>query len=229
MALKNKNIQQFAVIGLGKFGAALAKALFKLGKDVLAIDIVEERVNNIREFVTHTITADASDLNVLKELGISNFDVVIVAIGQNMQANILITMVCKEMGIKYIVAKAQGNIHKAVLERIGADLVIVPEEDMATKLAATLVNPGLSDLMGLTEDYSIIETEIPESWDGKSLTDLNIRGKYGINLLMIKRKGNVITPMGDTILNSGDKLISGGMNDDIHRFTEKMASLSEYD
>lgn len=230
MALKIKNLEQFAVIGLGKFGASLTKALYNLNKDVLAIDIVEEKVNNVREFATHTITADASDINVLKELGITNFDAVIIAIGENMQANILITMMCKEMGIKNIITKAQTDIHKTVLEKIGADMVIVPEEDMAEKLAATLVNPGLSDLMGLTDNYSIVETGIPNSWCGKNLIDLNIRGRFNINLLMIKRGSEVLSPpTGDTILKDGDKLISGGKNDDIHRFTEKIASFSKGD
>jgi len=228
MAIKTKGYEQFAVIGLGKFGAALTKALYNLGKDVLAIDLVDDKVSNVREFSTHTITADASDVNVLRELGITNFDVVIVAIGENMQANILVTMMCKEMGIPYIIAKAQNNIHKTVLEKIGADLVIVPEEDMAVKLATTLTNPGLNDLMGLTENYSIVETGIPSSWDGKNLTDLNLRGKYNINLLMIKRGSEVLTPpQGDTVLQAGDKLISGGMNDDLRRFSEKITALSK--
>lgn len=230
MSLKIKNMEQFAVIGLGKFGAAITKTLYKLGKDVLAIDSHEERVNNVRDHATHTITADASDINVLKELGIPNFDAVIIAIGENMQANILITMMCKELGIKNIIAKAQNEIHKAVLEKIGADLVIIPEEDMAVKLASTLANPGLNDLMELTENYSIVESGIPRSWSGRSLSDLNIRGKYNINLLMIKRGKDVITSLtGETILKNEDKLISGGSNIDIHKFMEKITDLSEDD
>lgn len=223
MEKKLKAMHQFVVIGLGKFGSSLTKALYELGKDVLAIDNVEEKVNNVREYATHTITADASDINVLKEIGISNFDVVIVAIGHNMQASILVTMMCKEMGINHIIAKAQGEIHKTVLEKIGADMVIVPEDDMAVKLATTLVNPGLSDLMELTEDYSIVETAIPSNWAGRSLQDLNLRGKFKINLLIIKRGDQVITPNGDTILQDNDKLISGGMNQDIQKFTDKIS------
>lgn len=222
-----KIIEQFAVIGLGKFGAALTKALFKLGKDVLAVDVAEDKVNNIREFATHALTADASDVNVLKELGISNFDAVVVAIGDNMQASILVTMMCKEMGIPFIIAKAQNDTHKLVLEKIGADMVIVPEEDMAVKLATTLVNPGLSDLMELTDNYSIVESGIPEIWNGKTLMELNLRTKYNINLLIIKRGEIVLTtPAGDTVLHTGDKLISGGTNESIKKFTDKIADLS---
>lgn len=230
MATKTKKMEQFAVIGLGKFGSSMTKALHKLGKDVLAIDNIEERVNAVRDYATHTITADASDINVLKELGISNFDAVIIAIGENMQANILVTMMCKEMGIKNIIAKAQNDTHKTVLTKIGADMVIVPEEDMAERLATTLANPGLSDLMGLTDDYSIVETNIPSSWSGKTLQELNIRSKYNINLLMIMRGKEIITSLaGDTILKNGDMLISGGINDDIHKFTVKISALSEND
>ncbi len=230
MSIKNRNIRQYAVIGLGRFGTAITKALYGAGKDVLAIDVSEEKTLSVREYSTHAVTADASEPNVLKELGIHNFDVVIVAVSQNMQANILITMMCRELGVKYIIAKAQNRIHKTVLEKIGADMVIIPEEDMAAKLATTLLNPALGDLMELADNYCIAETGIPKSWNGMALKDLNIRSRFKINLLMIKRGQEVLSPpAGDTVLMTEDILISGGKNEDIIKFSEKISHLSKDD
>lgn len=223
MANRSKK-EQFAVIGLGRFGSAMAKSLAGMGKDVLAIDARESNINNIREYVTHSIIAEATEANVLKELGINNFDAVIIAIGENIQASILVAMMCKELGVKRIIAKAHNSTHKKVLEKIGVDLVIIPEEEMAVKLASCLNHPNMSDLMGLTDDYSIVETGIPKNWRGKNLAQLNIRDKYLINLLMIKRGNEVIAPpTGETILMEGDKLIAGGFNFNLYKFTDKIA------
>jgi trk system potassium uptake protein TrkA len=216
--IKN-GMTQFAVIGLGRFGSALTKNLYQLGMDVLAIDINEERVNNISEYATHTITADASEESVLKAVGISNFDAVVICIGDNMQASILITLMCKDMGVSYVIAKAQNEKHKTVLNKIGADYVIVPEEDMAEKLATILTNPHLHDMMALTDNYSIIETTIPDQWIGESLIELDFRKKHSVNILIIKRGNEIISaPTGETTLQKGDILVVGGLNIDIKNF-----------
>ncbi len=221
---RKKTFEQFAVIGLGRFGAALTKELYKNGKEVLAIDISEDKVNSISNDCTHAVVADASDPNILKELGIANFDSIIVSIGDNMQASVLATMICKELGAKNVIAKAQNHIHKIVLEKIGADNVFVPEDEMAIKIASTLITPGLDDIMEITKEYSIVEIGIPMGWEGKTILELDIRSIYKINLLVISREEGVITPTASTILKENDKLIIGGMNADIQKFTINVSS-----
>lgn len=221
-----RDMTQFAVLGLGRFGTAITKNLYSLGMDVLAVDIDEERVNNITGYATHTITADASEETVLKTIGIANFDAVIIAIGDNMQASILTSLICKQMGVSYVIAKAQNEKHKTVLEKIGVDYVIVPEDETAQKLATMLANPHLNDMMHLTDNYSIVEVSIPKSWKGKSLLELEIRKSFLVNILIIKRGSDIISsPSGNTTFISGDSLIVGGLNKDIQKFNDALTKM----
>ena len=165
MAIVNKEMSEFAVIGLGKFGSAISRELHSMGKQVLAIDLNEDKVNAISDYATHAVIADASDEQAMIALGIRNFDAVIVCMGSNMQASILTTLICKEQGAPFIVAKANSRKHKVVLTKIGADLVIEPEEEMAQKMAVQLVTPHLNDLMVLDDYFTIAETEVPEKWE----------------------------------------------------------------
>jgi trk system potassium uptake protein TrkA len=221
---KKKNTQ-FAVIGLGQFGTALAKRLYEMDKDVLAIDIDEEKINQISSYVTHSIVGDGGDEEVLKRIGINNFDVVAVCMGKQMQASILATLICKQMGVKYIIAKAQNEKHKSVLEKIGADLIVFPEVDMGKKIASRLVNPNLTDIIELTDKYNMIEILTPKAWENKSLTEINLRKNYAVSVILIKRaSGDVtITPGGDCVLYSGDSAVICGESEDIDKITSNFA------
>ena len=221
-----KKLDQFAVIGLGRFGSELARALVAGGKEVLAIDESEERTQEVSVYATHAITADATDESVLKAVEISSFDAVVVAIG-DIQASILTTLTCKEMGVPYIIAKAYNEKHKKVLEKIGADYVLIPESDMAYKTANKLINQRLNDLMEVNDRYSIIEIAVPNAWSGKSLIELDVRKHFKVNVILVLEKGEEVlsSPGGDTVLSSDDHIIVGGNNDDIAKFSKYLNKL----
>lgn len=220
-----KSYSQFLVVGLGRFGFEVTKTLYEMGKDVLAIDINEERVNEIVNFSTHAIIADASEESVLEKIGIRNFEVAIICTSNNLEASILITMLAKQAGL-YVVAKAKNDKHKKVLEKLGADQVLVPEAEIGHKVATMLTSPRLSDVMELTQGYVLAEIALPPVWDGKSLLELDIRRKYGVSILIIKRANDVvINPEGSTIIRQGDYMIVGGEISLISKFTKKIADL----
>lgn len=226
MTYSNKSPKQFIVIGMGKFGKAVTKELFEQGKEVLAVDINEERVHQITDYTTHAVVADATDEQALEALGIRNFDVVVVCMGESMQASILTTLLCKEQGAQFIVAKANGKSHKQVLQKIGADMVIEPEEEMAHKLANQLACPYVSDIIELGLNFTIAESEVPERWEGKTLIDIDLRRKYGVNLLVIKSGDKITTsPSGDNVLKHGDSIIFGGSNEEIKKFIQKLRNI----
>lgn len=212
--MKNK---QFAVIGLGRFGENLIRELTNSGYEVLAIDTNNERVNDTAEFATHAVQADAMDEQALKALGIRNFDVVVVAIGHNIQANILATIILKEMGVKKIIAKAQSALHGKVLEKIGADLVIYPEKDMAIKLARSLISQNILEQIRLSTDYSIMELVTPKVFSGKSLIELRLGEKMGITVLAIKQAEDIIVAPREQKINRGDVLVALGKNEDLEK------------
>ncbi|SFR14400.1 potassium channel family protein [Desulfoscipio geothermicus] len=212
---------QFAVIGLGRFGMSLINELSRMGYDVLAIDNDEEKVQDAAETATHAVQADAMDEQALKSVGIRNFDVVVVAIGENIQTNILSTIILKEMGVKTVVAKARNALHGKVLEKIGADLVIYPERDMAVKLARSLVSRNILEHIELSPDYSIIELITPKDFIGKSLVDLGVRQKMGVTILAIRHSDEIIVaPRASQIIHPGDVLVALGKNADLQRLGE---------
>lgn len=226
MAIVNKEMSEFAVIGLGKFGAAIAKELSAQGKQVLAVDLNEDRVNAVAEFTTHAVIADASDEQAMSAIGIKNFDAVIIGMGANMQASILTTLICKEQGAQFIVAKANSKKHKEVLVKIGADLVIEPEVEIAKKLAVQLVTPHLNDIMVLDDYFTIAETEVPERWADRTLIDIDMRRKFGVTLLLIKSGEKVISsPTGDSYLRLGDTIVIGGESEKISKFIDRLAMM----
>lgn len=214
--------KQFVVIGLGRFGSSVARTLYALGHEVLAVDINEETVQGIVENVTHAIQADATDENSLKALGIRNFDVAIVTIGNNMQASILITLMIKELGLKYVVSKAQNELHAKVLYKIGADRVVFPEREMGVKVANNLVSSNILDYIELSEDYSIAESEALPEWIGKNLIEINMRARFGVNVMAIKRDADInIAPTATDVIEEGDTLIVVGHNDDLKKLSER--------
>jgi len=214
--------KQFVVIGLGRFGTSLAKTLYSLGHEVLAVDENEEAVQDIVEHVTHAVQADATDESSLNALGIRNFDVAIIAIGNDMQASILVTLMVKELGLKYVVTKAMNDLHAKVLYKTGADRVVFPEREMGVRVANNLISSNILEYIELSDDYSIVETQTLKEWIGKNLIEINMRAKYGINVMAIKRGTGInISPKADDIIEEGDTLIVVGKNDDLNRLSER--------
>lgn len=215
-------MKQFAVIGLGRFGTSMALTLARMGYDVLAVDTNEEKVNNIIEYVTHAVQVDAMDEQALKSLGIRNFDVVIVAIGQDIQANILTTVMLKELGVKKVVSKAVTDLHGKVLERIGADKVVFPERDMGVRVAHALVSKNILDQINISPDYSIIELISPTELANKTLGQGNIRGRYGVTVLAIRRGNDVIiSPGAQHLVKEGDVLVVVGRNEKLKTLEDR--------
>lgn len=215
-------MKQFIIIGIGKFGESIATNLYKMGHDVLAVDIDEERVQYIANKVTHAVQADATEEGTLEALGVKHFDGAVVTIGESVQASILITLLCKELGIRHVLAKAQNELHAKVLYKIGADRVVFPERDMGLRVAHSLVSSSYLDYIELTPDYSIVELKAAKDWQGKSLKDLNIRAKYGINIMAIKQDDKVVvSPAADDTIQRDDVLVVIGKAEDIYRFQEK--------
>ncbi len=213
--------KQFAVIGLGRFGTSLALTLSSLGHDVLAVDTSEQAVQKVANEVTHSVQADARDESALKALGIRNFDVVVVAIGNDLEANILITVMLKELGIKYVVVKAQSNLHGKVLEKVGADKVVYPEKDMGIRLAQSLVSSNVMDYIELHPNYSIMEVLAPFAYTNKTLGELDLRAKYGLSVLAIKKNDTiVVAPGADSKVEKGDALILLGHNKVLSKLPE---------
>lgn len=215
-------LKQFAVLGLGRFGSSLAKTLYELGHDVLAVDRSEDVVQDISDSVTHAIQADATDESTLRSLGLRNFDVAVVTIGSDIQASILVTLIVKELGIKYIVAKAQSELHAKVLYKIGADRVVFPERDMGVRVAHNLVSTNILDFIELSSDYSIIEMAALPEWKDKTLVQLNMRGKYGINVIAIRRGGEInVSPKAEDRIEDNDVLVVVGDNDGISKLEDR--------
>lgn len=209
----------FAVIGLGRFGSSVAQTLAMMGHEVLAVDMSEERVQNMSQIVTHAVIGDATDENFLKDIGIRNFDVVITAIGQKEQSNVLVTMQAKELGAKYVVAKATSDIYGKILEKIGADRVVYPERDMGERVAHNLVDNNILDYIELSADYSIIEFVAPAKMAGKTLKELDLRARFGVTLVVIKRSGHInASPGADDKIEENDVLVLIGDNTSLEKF-----------
>ena len=214
--------KDFAVIGLGTFGGSICKELAKMGMDVLAIDKDEDIVEDYSNIVTQAVVADAKDEQVLRDLGIRNFDHVIVAIGNDIQSSILITIMLKELGVKRVTAKALTDLHAKVLRKIGADHVVHPERDMGRRIAHNLISSSVLDYLALSDKYSIVEMQVSEPLVGRSLIELNIRARYGINIVAIKRNDDIIIKnAAEEALQWGDILIAIGSDEDINRFERK--------
>ena len=210
--------KQFVIIGLGRFGSSVARTLSDLGNDVLAIDKDEDIVQEISDEVTHAVQLDATDENALRSLGIRNFDVAVVTIGDNIQASIMATLLVKELGVKYIIAKAQSDLHSKVLYKIGADRVVLPEKEMGIRVAHNLVSTNILDYIELSPDYSVIEIQASENWSGRTLSDLGLRSKYGINIMAIKRGDDVnISPLAEDIIETDDIIVAIGSGEDLSR------------
>ena len=206
----DKKMSQFVVIGLGKFGKVVATNLVELGNEVLVMDTNPEEVKKMEGIASAAVVADATSTDVLHSLGVRNFDCVIICIGHNLQSSILTTLICKDLGVKYVVAKAQNDQHKKVLERIGADMVVFPEVYMGKKVASMLDNPSMNEIMSLTDNYKIVEIPVPDGWCDKTIKEIDIRKKHKISVIFIKRGEEVISPEPETQFLKGDLLIISG-------------------
>jgi trk system potassium uptake protein TrkA len=211
--------KQYAVVGMGRFGSSIARSLHLSGFEVLAIDESEERVQEISAIVTHAVQADSTDEEALRALGIRNFDVVVVAIGQDIQASILTTLILKELGVQHLVVKAQNELHGKVLQRIGADKIVYPERDMGNRVAHQLISPTILDYIELSDEYSIIEMMAAPQMIGKNLQQLDIRAKHGCSVMAIKHGTKVnIAPSAQDLIKESDVLVVVGSNDDLQKF-----------
>lgn len=183
--------QSYAVFGLGRYGKAVAKELVKSGVEVLAIDLDEEIVNAAIAEIPYCKCADITDAEVIKQLGISNIDVVIIAMATNLEASVMAVMLCKEIGVKTVIAKCATEMDRKILSKVGADRVVFPESESGIRLAKNLLSSGFVDLVELSEDVSMIELPVRPEWAGKSLLELNLRKKYSINVVAILQETGV--------------------------------------
>lgn len=191
--------QTYAVFGLGRYGRAVAAQLAQNGAEVLAVDRHPERVNEAIADIPLCRCADVTDPEVLEQLDIGEFDVVIVAMGTNLENAILATMLCKEAGVEKVVVKCANELHRRILERVGADMVVFPEIESGIRLANNLMNSGFADIFELSPDSSMLELEIRPEWENRTLAQLNLRKKYGINVIAIRQPGTVTTDIDPNI------------------------------
>lgn len=215
-------MKQFVVIGCGRFGSSVAKTLCKLGYDVLAIDKDPDKVQEIAEYVTHAVQADATDENALRTIGIRNFDVAVVTIGSDIQSSIMGTLIAKELGVKKVIAKAQNELHGKVLYKIGAHKVIFPERDMGIRVAHNLVSSNILDVIEFAPDYSIIEVVAQDEWTEKTLKELQLPNKYGVSVMAIKTGEDLnISPYAGDVIKKGDTLIVIGDNASLKKLEQE--------
>lgn len=201
-------MKSFIVIGLGRFGSQAARQLYQQGCEVLAMDTKNELVQQLSDAVTQAVVADARDKDVLRALDAKSFDCAIVAIGESLADSVLATMNLKELGVPYVVCKAHDDTHREVLKKLGADRVVIPEKENADRLAKSLSSPNVLDYIELSDDYGIIEVPAPASWQGKSLIELNVRAKLGVNILAIKREGGItVSPAADFRIAQDDVMV----------------------
>ena len=201
-------MKSYIVIGLGKFGSQAAKRLCELGCEVLAIDRNGELVQPISNLVTQAVVGDARDKEVLRALGAKDFECAIVAIGDNLADSVLATMNLKELGVPYIVCKASDETHRQVLMKLGADKVVIPEQEHADRLAKNLSSPNVLDYIELSDECGIIEIPAPKGWQGKSLKELNVRAKLGVNIIAIKQGSKInVSPAADYRIEEADIMV----------------------
>ncbi len=210
--------KQFVILGAGRFGSSVAIKLMDFGQEVMVVDSNEDTIQNLADKVTYAVQADVTDENAIRSLGIRNFDTAVVTIGSNIQASILATLMVKELGIKTIVAKAQTEMHAKVLYKIGADRVVFPEREMGIRVAKNLTSSNVMDFIELAPEYSIVEIAPLSEWIGKSIIELDLRGKHGFNVMAIRKGPDInISVMPTNVIESGDVLIVIGHNEDLKK------------
>lgn len=213
-------METFIVIGLGRFGSAAAEKLYEMGHEVIVLDASEEAVNHLTDKSTHAAIGDARELEVLKAVGAAECRTAIVAIGEDLAASVLITMNLKDLGVKTIICKAQNEIYKRALERVGADRVVIPEKEMALRLVQSLGSKTFLDYMEFSGEYAIADIAPPKAWWDHSLRELNVRAKYGISVLAIRNEAEGalrMSPGAEDTLRKGDAVMVMGSHRDLER------------
>ncbi len=214
--MKERN-KQYLVLGLGRFGESLAKSLYNMGHEVLAVDAEQDLVESIAPYVTQAVQIDATDEGALQSLGVRNFDAAIVSIGHNnLRDSILVCVLLKELGVPYLIAKATDDLHAKVLRKVGVDRVIFPERDMGIRLAKSLLTPNVLEMINLSDDYSLVEIILPVKWAGNTIQGVDVRRRFGISILAVHRGTEfIVSPPPDTAFEPGDILLVLGKKDDI--------------
>jgi trk system potassium uptake protein TrkA len=222
--------KQFGVIGLGRFGSAMAMTLMELGHDVIGVDGDEARVQQLADVITHALQIDATDEKALRAAGIQDVDVAVVSIGENIESSLLVVMQLRELGIDTIVAKAVTPLHGRILEKLGVSRVIFPEREMAIRVAHSLVMPNVIDYIELSRDFSIVEVPAPDAFVGRTLKQLELRPRLGLTLIAIKRRGDGgggivtnIAPAADETIRAGDVLALLGSNERLNQLDQLLA------
>jgi trk system potassium uptake protein len=222
--------KQFGVIGLGRFGSAMATTLTELGHDVIGVDGDESRVQQLADVILHALQIDATDEKALRAAGIQDVDVAVVSIGENIESSLLVVMQLRELGVRSIVAKAVTPLHGRILEKLGVSRVIFPEREMAIRLAHSLVMPNVIDYIELSRDFSIVEVPAPEAFVSRTLKQLELRPRLGLTLIAIKRQsddgGGVVTniaPAAGETIRAGDVLALLGSNERLNQLDQLLA------
>ena len=222
--------KQFGVIGLGRFGSAMAMTLAELGHDVIGVDGDEARVQQLADVIAHALQIDATDEKALRAAGIQDVDVAVVSIGENIESSLLVVMQLLELGIDTIVAKAVTPLHGRILEKLGVSRVIFPEREMAIRIAHSLVMPNVIDYIELSRDFSIVEVPAPDAFVGRTLKQLELRPRLGLTLIAIKRQGDAgggivtnIAPAADETILAGDVLALLGSNERLNQLDQLLA------
>ena len=214
--------KQYAVLGMGSFGESVALTLENMGCDVLVMDDSYEKIQDISDKVSYAMKADVADPDALQALGGKNLDGVVVAVSENLEAGIMATMLCKEMGIPLVVAKVKNKLQGAILKRVGADRIVYPEIEMGSRVAKSLVSREFMDWIELSNDYSMVEIAVPDKWVGRTLVDINVRERLGINVVGIIINGKIdVTLDPQKPLPEGGILIVIGANDVLEKFDSK--------
>lgn len=214
--------KSFVVFGLGRFGKSVAITLAESGCEVLVVDENQDKVEDIADMVTCAMRAQINEIETLEELGVRNFDGAVVAIGENLEASVMVTILAKEIGIPYVLAKAQTDIHAKVLKKVGADMVVFPEKETGIRIANNLIMGNFFDAVELSETVSMMEFDVPKEWYGKNLIQLDLRAKYNFNVIGVKNKGDVnLSPKPEKPLSIDDVLLVIGENRILNQLRKK--------
>ncbi|HOA84517.1 MAG: TrkA family potassium uptake protein [Clostridiales bacterium] len=216
-------MKSFCVIGLGKFGQSLAETLAKSGCQVMIIDTDADKVTAMADIVTNAVIGDPTNESVLRSTGITDYECAIVCLTTNINANVLLTIMLKELGVKKVVARALNEGHRKVLERIGADMIVFPEQDMGERLGYMLTKDNVTEFIEFS-GYKIIELSVPREWQGKSLVDLELRRKFSVNVVAVSRADGVVdvSPRPDRVFTQGDKVTIIGADKDIDKLMKQL-------
>lgn len=216
-------MKSFLIVGLGRFGASLAQELCEQGHEVLALDVLPERVQAVADHVTHAVVGDARDPEVLSGVGARNFDCAVVAAGGDVGTSALITLNLKELNGPRVVGKANSSVHRKVLEKIGADRVVFPEHEMGVKLAQGLSSSNVLNFIELSEDFGIVETAVPKEWHYETIQNLDVRARYKVNIIAVRRGKDGalnVAPGASYVIEPGDAVVALGRTEDINHLQD---------